>query len=143
MKLTKTSLAIAALFVCLGASTVGATETKTLPAANTAAVDPAVPEVLDTTDATDEDAEGADTNQEMNMAELEAEIRIACEEFAVDEKVAEAKVPEFVDACIAENSPIEESDAIETVDNGVPAIEEVVPEEAATTVPAQQATAQE
>lgn len=139
MKLTKTSVAMAALFFCLGVSSVLAADATTVPAANAVAVDPAVPEVLDTTDAVDETAENADTTQEMNAAELEAEIRIACEEFAVDEQVAEDKVPEFVDACIAENSPAEETDDIETVENGVPVVEEDAPEDAVSVIPAQQA----
>lgn len=140
MKLTKTSLAIAALFFCLGSSTTFAADAATMPAEPTVIVDEATPEVLDTTETTEE----VDTaNPEMDLAELQAEIRIACEEFAIDEKVAEEKVPEFVDACVAENMPAEETDTIETVDNGVPAVEEAVPADAAVPVVTGQTATQE
>lgn len=140
MKLTKTTLAFAAVFFCLSSATVGAAGT-TQPVMTEAA-----PEVLEA-DVTDEAADAVDAaNPEMDLAELQAEIRIACEEFATDEKVAEEKIPEFVDACVAENMPAEETDAIETVESGVPAIEEAEPEAAgAVTQPmvTGQATSQE
>ncbi|WP_298608170.1 hypothetical protein [uncultured Thiothrix sp.] len=142
MKLTKTNLALAAIFFCLSSASVFAAGTTSQAAATEVA-----PEVLETANVTDEAADAVDTtNPEMDLAELQAEIRIACEEFATDEKVAEEKVPEFVDACVAENMPAEETDSIETVDSGVPALEEAEPE--ATTAAAQpivtgQATTQE
>ncbi|HPY39865.1 MAG TPA: hypothetical protein PLM98_05065 [Thiolinea sp.] len=137
MKLTKTSLAVAALFFCLGSS-VFAANSNAVPMAMTADLpkDQTTPDVLDATGAvdaaTEEDADS--TNQAMDLAELQAEIRIACEEFATDEKVTDEKTPEFVDACVAENMPAEGEqgdDAIESVDNGVPAIDETAPADAA------------
>lgn len=122
MKLTKKTIAFAAVVFCLSAAPVFAAG-----ATNPAATE--VPEVLEAADVTEEAADAVDTsNPEMDLAELQAEIRIACEEFATDEKVAEEKVPEFVDACVAENMPAEETDAIETVENDVPALEEAAPE---------------
>ena len=142
MKLTKTNLAFAAVFFCLSSAIVFAAD-----ATNSAAATEAAPEVLETADVTDEAADAVDTaNPEMDLAELQAEIRIACEEFATDEKVAEGKVPEFVDACVAENMPAEETDSIETVDSGVPAIEEAEPataDTAAQPIVTGQATTQE
>lgn len=134
MKLTKTSLAIAALFFCLGSASVFAASA-TNPVPTEVAIDPSVPEVVDNAALTEDTVADDATTKEMNTAELEAEIRIACEEFAVDEKVAEEKVPDFVDACIAENAPAEETDAIEAVDNGVPAVEEAATEDGAAPLP--------
>lgn len=133
MKLTKTSLAIATLFFCFGSSSVFAADAATAPAEPTVIVDEAV-EATDEVDA---------ANPEMDMAELQAEIRIACEEFASDEKVAEDKVPEFVDACVAENMPAEEADTIESVDSELPVLEESAPEAATPPVVTGQAATQE
>lgn len=124
MKLTKTNLAFTAVFFCLSTAPVFAAGTTNLPVATEATA-----EVLEAPEITDETADALEAaNPEMDLAELQAEIRIACEEFATDEKVAEEKVPEFVDACVAENMPAEETDAIETVDSGVPVLEEAEPE---------------
>lgn len=126
MKLTKTNLVLATVFFCLGTAPVFAAGTTNLPVTTEATA-----EVLEAPEITDETADALEAaNPEMDLAELQAEIRIACEEFATDEKVAEEKVPEFVDACVAENMPAEETDAIETVDSGVPVIEEAEPEAA-------------
>lgn len=118
MKLTKTSLATAAFLLCLGTNVVLAADAATPSTEPTLIIE----EAIESTDEVDL------ANPEMNSAELQAEIRIACEEFAVDEKVAEDKVPEFVDACVAENMPAEEADTIETVDSQLPEFEELAPE---------------
>lgn len=130
MKLTKTSLAITALFFCLGTSAAFAADAATAPAESTVIVEEAI-ESSDDVDA---------ANPEMDSAELQAEIRIACEEFATDEKVAEDKVPEFVDACVAENMPAEEADTIETVDTELPELEEPAPETTSSVVAGQPTT---
>lgn len=138
MKLTKTSLAIAAVFFCLGSAPVFAADANTLP------VEQAEPEVLDATAETTEGMDEVDAaNPAMDLAELQAEIRIACEEFAVDEKVADEKVPEFVDACIAENMPADQADAIETADTDIPAIEDFEPTESTAPIVTGQAATQE
>jgi translation elongation factor EF-1beta len=133
MKLTKTSLAIVAVFFCLGSASTFAADSATQPVETLAATDAATPELLDATADVAETADEAEaTNPEMDLAELQAEIRIACDEFAVDEKVADDKLADFVDACIAENMPAEETDAIEAVDNEVTEVEEVESVDAAT-----------
>ena len=133
MKLTKTSLAITVLFLCLGSASTFAADPAIQPVETLAATDVATPEVLDATaDVTESADEAEATNPEMDLAELQAEIRIACDEFAVDENVAEDKVAAFVDACIAENMPAEETEAIEAVDNEVSEVEEVESVDAAT-----------
>lgn len=125
-----TKIKMAALLMVLGLSmpiyaspaVEGAAGSMTLAANEAAPV-----EVVDAMPDEEADVPDGAIPEGMSLEELQAEIRIACEEFAVDEQVTDDKQAEFVDACVAENMPAEgaaEEDVTIEENDAVPALEE-------------------